>query len=61
MRKTQNRKQSQLGLFQPPIQMPTWQALAPKVKEATIRLLCRLFRQYLERRKGLVPTEADHE
>ena len=61
MRQSLNRKQSQLVLFQPPIKTPTWNAMAPEVKEKTIRLLSRLLRQYRERRNGLASTEAGHE
>ena len=61
MRKPQSPQQSQPGLFQLPIQIPTWHTMSPEVKEQTMRLLSRLLRHYWKRRKGSIPAEAGNE
>jgi len=60
MQPTRNPRQSQLELFHPTIQIPLWATMPLEVKQKTIRLLSRLFRQHWENQCNL-PKEASHE
>ena len=61
MQRTPNPRQSQLELFQRSMQIPRWAAMPSEVKQKTIQLLSRLFRQHWENQRVLQNKEADHE
>ena len=53
---------SQLKLFHPSIEAPTWERLPPEMREQTLRLLARLLREHWAgHRRGKQPSEARDE
>jgi len=51
----------QPGLFDPPVHVPQWDALAPDIRTTVTTLIARMLRAHWEREDERPPREADCE
>jgi len=54
-------KTHQPGLFDPPLQVPTWSTVAPDIRATVTKLAARMLRAYWEREDGRPPKESNSE